>query len=126
MIAARFRPGAVSESSSSHLPPSVASKSAKPVMFPLGRSSRATMPLATGSLTLAKMIGIVRVSRWMARVAGVAPFRVTLRRLDLAAEIYHIRDNLLPEVRAVLEDQLRWAERNLGERYHAGIENKSQ
>ena len=34
--------------------------------------------------------------------------------------------NLLPEVRAVLEEQLRWAERNLGERYHAGIENKCQ
>jgi hypothetical protein len=36
---------------------------AKPVMFPLGRSSRATLPLATGSLTFAKTIGIVRVSR---------------------------------------------------------------
>jgi hypothetical protein len=34
--------------------------------------------------------------------------------------------NLLPEVRAVLEEQLRWAERNLGERYQAGIENKCQ
>ena len=43
MITARFRPGAISKSSSSHLPPSVASKEAKPVMFPLGRSSRATI-----------------------------------------------------------------------------------
>ena len=40
-------------------------------MFPLGRSSRGTRPLATGSLTLAKTIGIVRVSRWRAAVAGV-------------------------------------------------------
>src|SRR6516165_4955301 len=38
IIAARFRPGAISESSSSHLPPSEAPKLAKPVMFPPGRS----------------------------------------------------------------------------------------
>jgi hypothetical protein len=36
------------------------------------------------------------------------------------------RSNLLPDVRAALEEELRWAERNLGERYHAGIENKCQ
>ena len=34
MNAARFRPGAISESSSSHLPPSVASMLANPVTFP--------------------------------------------------------------------------------------------
>jgi hypothetical protein len=43
---------------------------ANPVMFPPGRSSRGTIPLATGSLTFAKTIGIVRVSRWTAAVAG--------------------------------------------------------
>jgi hypothetical protein len=47
MMAARLSPGAISESSSSHLPPNVASNPAKPVMFPPGRSSRATIPLAT-------------------------------------------------------------------------------
>ena len=46
---------------------------AKPVMFPLGRASRGTRPVATGSLTLAKTIGIARVSRSTAAVAGV-PF----------------------------------------------------
>jgi hypothetical protein len=71
MIATRLSPGAISESSSSHLPPSEASKLAKPVVFPLGRSSRGTMPLATGSLRPTKTIGIVRVSRWRAAVAGV-------------------------------------------------------
>jgi hypothetical protein len=76
MIAARFRPGAISESSSSHLPPGEGSKRAKPVMFPPGRSSRATRPLATGSPTIAT-IGIVRVSRWRATVAGVPPVRIT-------------------------------------------------
>jgi hypothetical protein len=49
MMAACLSPGAISESSSSHLPPSEASKKAKPVTFPPGRSSRGTMPLATGS-----------------------------------------------------------------------------
>ena len=75
MIAARLSPGAISESNSSHLPPSEASKLAKPVMFPLGRSSRATMPLATGSPEVAKTVGIVRVSRWTATVAEAAPVR---------------------------------------------------
>ena len=70
MIAARLRPGAISESSSSHLPASVASKSAKPVTFPPGRSSRAMRPLATGSLMLGKTIGIVPFSRLSAKIAG--------------------------------------------------------
>ena len=61
MTAARLSLGAISESNSSHLPPSEASKSAKRVMFPLGRSSRSTMPLATGSLTFTNTIGIVCV-----------------------------------------------------------------
>ena len=63
MIAARLSPGAISESNSSQLPPSVASKRAKPVMFPPGWLSPGTIPLATGSATPAKTIGIVRVSR---------------------------------------------------------------
>jgi len=74
MIATRLSPGAISESSSSHLPPSVGSKRAKPVAFPPGRSSRGTTALGTGSPTFAKTIGIVRVSRWSARVAGVDKF----------------------------------------------------
>src|SRR6516165_8161423 len=76
MIATRLSPGAISESSSSHLPPSEASKTAKPVMFPPGWLSRATMPLATGSIRFAKTIGIVRVSRWRATVAGVESVRM--------------------------------------------------
>jgi len=69
MIAARLSPGAISESSSSHLPPSAGSKLAKPVMFPPGRSSRGTMPKATGSPTFTPTIGIVRVCCWRAMVA---------------------------------------------------------
>src|SRR6516164_7479844 len=71
MIAARLSPGAISESISSHLPPSEASKVAKPVTFPPGWLSRGTMPLTTGSPTFVKTIGIVRVSRWTATVAGI-------------------------------------------------------
>jgi hypothetical protein len=76
MIAARLSPGAISESSSSHLPPSESSAPPKPVTFPPGRSSLGTMPLATGSAAFAETIGIVRVSRWTAAVAGVAPVRM--------------------------------------------------
>lgn len=36
------------------------------------------------------------------------------------------RTDLIEPVRAALDEQLRWAERNLGEQYHAGIENKCQ
>src|SRR5215468_6822105 len=76
IIAVRLSPGAISESSSSHLPPSEASQLTKPVMFPLGRSSRGTRPLATGSVTFTKTIGIVRVSRWRPAVAWVPPVRM--------------------------------------------------
>jgi hypothetical protein len=34
------------------------------------------MPLATGSLVLTKTIGIVRVSRWRATIAGVVFVRM--------------------------------------------------
>jgi hypothetical protein len=71
MIATRLSPGAISESSSTHLPPSEASQRAKPVIFPPGRGSPATKPLPTGSATFTKTIGIVRVSRWRPAVTGV-------------------------------------------------------
>src|SRR5262245_21768804 len=69
MIATRLSPGAISESNSSHLPTSAGSKLAKPVILPPGWLSRGTMPMATGSPTFAKTIGIVRVCRWRAMVA---------------------------------------------------------
>ena len=48
--------------------------------------------------------------------------KLTQLSFELRAQLKNA--NLPPEVRAALEEQLRWAERNLGERYHAGIENK--
>jgi hypothetical protein len=81
-MAARLSPGAISESSSSHLPPSEASKPAKPVMFPPGWLSRGTMPLATGSPVPAKTIGIVRLSRWRAAIAGDSCASARIRLLS--------------------------------------------
>jgi hypothetical protein len=71
MMTARLSPGAISESSSSHLPASEASLKAKPVMFPPGWLSRATMLVASASFRFAKTIGIVRVSRWRATVPAI-------------------------------------------------------
>jgi len=51
---------------------------------------------------------------------------VRLTQLSFALRAQLKNANLPPEARAALEEQLRWAERNLGERYHAGIENKCQ
>jgi hypothetical protein len=50
--------------------------------------------------------------------------KLTQLSFELRAQL---KNASLPlEVRASLEEQLRWVERNLGERYHAGIENKCQ
>ena len=51
MMAARLSPGAISESSSSHLPPSEASKTAKPVTD-LMRPIRANQAVPFYSLTM--------------------------------------------------------------------------
>ena len=53
--------GAISLSSSSHLPAIVGSDGTKPVTLPPGRARLATKPLPTESATFAKMMGTVRV-----------------------------------------------------------------
>src|SRR5262249_36015432 len=70
-IATRLTRGAISLSSSSHLPPSESSVVEKPVTLPPGRGKLATNPLPTGSATMAKTIGIVRVCCRSAVVVGV-------------------------------------------------------
>jgi hypothetical protein len=52
----------------------------KPVIFPPGWGSPATKPSPTGSVTVTNTIGIVRVSRWSAAVAGVPCARITSGR----------------------------------------------
>src|SRR6266511_2514661 len=71
MIAARLRLGAISLSSSSHLPPIELSMLMKPVMLPPGRDRLATKPSPTGSDAAAMTTGIVRVIRCTAAVTGV-------------------------------------------------------
>ena len=63
MTAARLSPGAISESSSSHLPTNEASNWVKPVMFPLGRLSAATkLVYRVGSVGEQPAVsGIVRI-----------------------------------------------------------------
>jgi hypothetical protein len=80
MMATRLSPGAISESSSSHLPPSVASEPPKPVIFPPGWLSRGTTPPATGSPPFAKTIGIVRVCARQCRPRRAPRLRCRWRR----------------------------------------------
>ena len=69
--ATRATRGAISLSSSSHLPGIVGSILVKPVTLPPGRGKLATKPLPTGSETVAKTMGIVRVCCSIAAVVGV-------------------------------------------------------
>ena len=69
--ATRVTRGAISLSSSSHLPAIVGSIRMKPVTLPPGRGKLATKPLPTGSATIAKMMGMVRVCCSSAAVVGV-------------------------------------------------------
>jgi hypothetical protein len=51
---------------------------------------------------------------------------LTLTRRSFEIREHLKRTDLIEPVRAALDEQLRWAERNLGEQYHTGIENKCQ
>ena len=62
MTAARFTPGAICLSSSSHFPPMPYSKLVNPVTLPPGRARLLTKPAPTGSGTCANTIGTVRVA----------------------------------------------------------------
>src|SRR5262249_49844065 len=70
MTAALTMPGAISLSSSSHFPVRDGSKLVKPVALLPGRAMLATKPLPKGSDTPTNTIGMLRVSRRRAKVAG--------------------------------------------------------
>jgi len=63
--------GTSSRSSSSRLGPSEAVKKLAPVTLPPGRFTLATSPCSTGSLPIAKTIGIFVVAAFAARAEGV-------------------------------------------------------
>src|SRR6266436_9142450 len=69
--AARFTGGAISLSSSTHLPTTVGSITVKPVALPPGCGRLSTKPLPTGSATITKMTGMVRVCCSIDAVGGV-------------------------------------------------------
>ena len=64
-------------SSSSHLPTIEASLVMNPVTLPPGRARLAIKPEPTGSTTVAKMMGMVRVSCRSAAVVGVLDERTS-------------------------------------------------
>src|SRR5262249_4673708 len=68
--------GAISLSSSSHLPAIAGSIVTKPVTFPPGRGKLATKPLPIGSATSAKTMGMLRVSCSIVAVIGVLCVRM--------------------------------------------------
>ena len=71
MTATRETPGAISLSNSSHFALTPYSYRANPVMFPPGRARLEVNPAATGSMTIAKTMGIARVTSCSAVAAGV-------------------------------------------------------
>jgi hypothetical protein len=73
--ATRATRGAISLSSSSHLPPIVGSMLVKPITLPPGREKLATKPLPIGNG--AKTMGMVRVCCSSAAVVGVMCERMT-------------------------------------------------
>src|SRR5438876_11941215 len=76
---------------SSHLPTIEASLSMNPVTLPPGRGKLATKPEPTGSVALAKMMGMVRVCCSSAAVVGVLDERTSsgLQRDKFLRESLH-------------------------------------
>src|ERR1700738_350684 len=68
--AARLMRGAISLSSSSHLPAIVGSIMVKPVALAPGRARLSTKPLPTGSATITNTTGMVRVCFSIEAVGG--------------------------------------------------------
>ena len=75
--ATRVTPGATFLSASSHFPPIGGSKCVNPVMLPPGCDKLSMNPLPTGSATLAKTIGMVRVAFCKAATPRLLCTRIT-------------------------------------------------
>src|SRR3954447_24518125 len=79
--AARRTCGAIAWMMPSHLPPTENSKLVNPVTFRPEEARFATIPIPTGSVTEAKMIGTVLVSFAQAVATGVVMARIRSGRL---------------------------------------------
>jgi len=89
MTVKRVARGAIWLSSSSHFPPTVASKFVKPVVLPPGRLRLATKPRSTGSLMPLNTIGTAPVACCAAVNAGLLLAKITSgarRRIWATAE----------------------------------------
>lgn len=82
-----------------------------------------TQELTTGDLKFLEDF-ISRASDGRLRELNSDYIKLTQRPFKLRESLK--KTNLLPEARDALEEELRWVERNLIERYHAGIENKAK
>ena len=77
MTAARVTPGAISLSNSNHFPLVPYSNRVNPVVLAPGRARLATYPAPTGSVTLTKTIGTVRVAFCAAAKTEPPPTKIT-------------------------------------------------
>src|SRR5262245_23936910 len=87
MTPTRERPGAISLSSSSHLPPTENSNMLNPVRLPPGRVTFVTKPCSSGSETCTNTTGTVLVACWIAMRLVVEEARITsgVRPINCAA-----------------------------------------
>ena len=72
--------GASFLSSSSHFPLMLYSNETNPVVLPPGRAMLRTKPAPTGSMTFAKTIGTLRVTRWRAATLETGGGKKDVRR----------------------------------------------
>ena len=87
IIATRARPGAISLSRSSHLPPTENSVPLKPVRLPPGLGRLATKPCATGSETRTKTTGTVLVACRTTSRLTVVTARITSGISPISCEV---------------------------------------
>ena len=96
MTAARVTLGAISLSSSSHLPPKLYSNEVNPVTLPLGRARLSTIPAPTGSATSTNTIGTLRVACSNGATAAAPLVRMTSGERATNSEAYLRASAALP------------------------------
>src|SRR5262245_5366004 len=88
--ATRVTRGAISLSNPSHFPPMSYAKLVNPVALPLGRPRLSTSPAPTGSGTIVKTIGMVRVA-WRIGPADALPAAITTSGANVTNSSAYLR-----------------------------------